>query len=107
MQFFRMLFGGKNRYYPKQQSRTWPIHLDNRVKKFLVIGIAAVALSSAQTLAASPTAPIFNWTGCYVGGNVGYSHGRSKVDVMNDPFGQFPAQTSYPQRPHRRPAKWL
>ncbi len=55
------------------------------MKKFLIAGIAAVAFCGAPALAADmPTKgpvykaePMFNWTGFYIGGNVGYGWGGS------------------------------
>ncbi len=58
--------------------------------KRIILGIAAAGLlatsASAADLAARPytkapppvVEPIFNWTGFYIGGNVGYSWGRSR-----------------------------
>jgi len=55
------------------------------MKKFLVVGITAAALYGTPALAAdlptkapvykaAPTAaPMFNWTGCYIGANTGYA----------------------------------
>jgi outer membrane immunogenic protein len=77
--------------------------------KMLAIAIAAIALIGTPVLAADlnkpvykapppPPAPVYNWTGWYVGGNVGYSWGRANADVnyfapavvttagCNDPF---------------------
>jgi len=41
------------------------------MKKFLVTCIAAAALHGAPAFAAPPAAPVFNWSGFYVGGQVG------------------------------------
>jgi outer membrane immunogenic protein len=61
------------------------------MKKLLVAGIAAAAFCGASALAADlPTkapaykaapvaAPIFNWSGCYIGGNVGAGWQRNSV----------------------------
>jgi outer membrane immunogenic protein len=40
------------------------------VKKLLLVGVAGM-LCGAPALAAPPTAPMFNWTGFYIGGHVG------------------------------------
>lgn len=55
------------------------IHGDNHMKKLLVASIAAAAFCSAPALAADlpvkappiAAAPLFNWTGCYIGANTG------------------------------------
>jgi outer membrane immunogenic protein len=56
------------------------------LKKLLVAGIAAAALVSANASArATPPAPVFNWSGFYVGGNAGYGWDRGSVrDLPND-----------------------
>jgi outer membrane immunogenic protein len=72
------------------------------MKKFLVAGIATAALCGAPAIAAdmpvkapvykaAPT-PIFNWTGFYIGGHVGY--GWSKVDNLYGPLAGPGAFTS-------------
>jgi outer membrane immunogenic protein len=62
------------------------------MKRILVAGIAAVAVFSAPALAAdmpvkSPVykapAPVFSWTGCYIGGNAGYGWGRKNLNPGN------------------------
>jgi len=65
------------------------------LKKIFLAGVAA-AYWCAPALAAPPYQAVpaaYNWTGCYVGGNVGYSSGQSKINVPDDPFGGFPSQT--------------
>jgi len=51
------------------------------MKKLLIVGIAAACFSAAP---ANAQAPIFNWSGFYVGGHVGYE--KSKLDVLNPAF---------------------
>lgn len=41
------------------------------MKKVLLTGIAVAAFCGTPTLAAPPAAPMFNWTGFYIGGNAG------------------------------------
>jgi outer membrane immunogenic protein len=64
------------------------------MKQQLLASAAIVALVAATpALAAPPPPPIYNWTGFYVGGNVGYSWGNSDGN-FTDPgfingFGNF------------------
>jgi outer membrane immunogenic protein len=59
------------------------------VMKKLATAIAAVALIGTPALAADmavkapppATAPVYTWTGWYVGGNVGYSWGSARTDI--------------------------
>jgi outer membrane immunogenic protein len=56
------------------------------MKKLLIVGFAAAAFSNAPAIAADmpvkAVAPIpASWDGCYWGGNIGYSWGRSRNDV--------------------------
>jgi outer membrane immunogenic protein len=63
--------------------------------KKLATAIAAIALIGTPAFAATPKkkppppppppAPIYNWTGWYVGGNVGASFGNVKTDVNGAP----------------------
>jgi len=63
------------------------------MKKFLVAGIAAAAFCGAPAIAADmPTkgpvykaapAPVFSWTGCYIGGQVGYGWGSARENFSN------------------------
>ena len=52
------------------------------MKKFIVAGIAAAAFCGAPALAADMpvkapyAAPVFNWTGFYIGAHAGYAWGR-------------------------------
>jgi outer membrane immunogenic protein len=53
------------------------------------IGIVAVAammgtptLAADMPIKAPPPAPVYSWTGWYVGGNVGYSWGSGRTDVL-------------------------
>jgi outer membrane immunogenic protein len=62
------------------------------MKKFLMTAFAVAAVASgssasAADLAARPytkapvLAPVYNWTGFYIGGNAGYSWGKSRTDT--------------------------
>ncbi len=72
----------------------------------IVIGVAAIAamlaapaVAADMVLKAPPPAPVYGWTGFYVGGNVGYGWGEAKTDAagsattisspVNCPFGCF------------------
>jgi outer membrane immunogenic protein len=69
------------------------------MKKLLIVGIAAAAFSGAPALAADlPTKPVpapvsvapepvFNWTGCYIGANVGWLGGDKKFYSPSDFYG--------------------
>jgi outer membrane immunogenic protein len=52
---------------------------------FAVSAIGFAQIASAADLPRKapvytpPPAPIFSWTGCYVGGNVGYGWGKNQV----------------------------
>lgn len=60
--------------------------------KFLIGGIAAALVAAGPAVAADlavkapvykapPIAPAYNWTGFYIGGNVGYSWGRASTSA--------------------------
>jgi outer membrane immunogenic protein len=63
------------------------------MKKILVAGIAAAALCGAPALAAdmpvkapvykAAPAPMFSWTGCYVGGNIGGGWARNTWNLVS------------------------
>ena len=57
------------------------------IMKKCAMGIAAiVVLSGTPALAAPPASPAWNWTGWYVGGNLGYSWGKDNGPVtFSDP----------------------
>jgi opacity protein-like surface antigen len=59
------------------------------MKKLFLAGIALFALNAGGSAFAAdmpvkarplPPPPVYNWTGFYVGGNIGYSWGRSSND---------------------------
>jgi outer membrane immunogenic protein len=57
------------------------------------IGIAGIALSADLPVKAPayapPVAAPYNWTGSYVGGNIGYGWGSGSIELT--PFTVFPA----------------
>ena len=61
------------------------------MKKLLLTSVASGALAAiSPALAAPVNAPVvavYNWTGCYVGANVGYSWGRARGDINSSTFG--------------------
>ena len=77
------------------------------MKKLLLVGVALVAISSVPAIAAdmgARPAPVYkaapavvapnNWTGFYVGGQVGYQWSDSDLtSTLAVPFGGFPAGT--------------
>jgi outer membrane immunogenic protein len=74
------------------------------MKRILLAGVAvafcgATALAADLPVKASVAAPaaLFNWSGCYAGGNIGYSWGRSKVSFPDDPLDFEPARTVDPK----------
>jgi outer membrane immunogenic protein len=64
------------------------------MKKFVLAGVAAAAFCCAPAIAAPPAAPIFNWTGFYVGGNVGYGSADSKWNFISGGNFSFPGITA-------------
>ena len=64
------------------------------MKKFLIAGAMLASFAAIQSASAAdmalkappPADPIWNWTGWYVGGNIGYSWGRDHGPVtFSDP----------------------
>jgi outer membrane immunogenic protein len=76
-------------------------HGGQPMKKIFVAGIAAAAFCGAPVFAAdmpvkaAPFAPVVNWTGCYMGGNLGggWKHVRANYDtgepIMDHTFDGF------------------
>jgi outer membrane immunogenic protein len=68
------------------------------MKNFLAIGVALFALGSFNAAAAQPPsapAPVYSWTGFYVGGNLGYGWGNADnavtfIDPSFDLLGASP-----------------
>jgi outer membrane immunogenic protein len=61
------------------------------MKKFLVAAIAAAGSCAAFALAAPPALagpPVYSWTGCYIGGNVGGGWSHTKM-LNNVPGGEL------------------
>lgn len=78
-------------------SSTWGgrfINLGGPMRRLTIAAIAAVCtialtqIASAADLprkapAYSPPPPVFSWTGCYIGGNIGYGWGRDTVTISD------------------------
>jgi outer membrane immunogenic protein len=60
------------------------------MKKLLIAGVAAAAFCAAPAFAADmpvkapPVAPMFNWTGFYVGATAGYGWGKSQHQIIDN-----------------------
>jgi outer membrane immunogenic protein len=67
---------------------------------FTQIALASDLLVKAPRYAPPPPAPAYNWTGFYIGGNVGYSWGKADSDISTDPvmanFGLPPTTIPIP-----------
>jgi outer membrane immunogenic protein len=61
------------------------------MKKQLLLGSALGVLVAASPAVAQPPlpAPVYNWTGWYVGGNIGYSWGNGQVTYNEPAFTNF------------------
>jgi outer membrane immunogenic protein len=64
-------------------------------------GLAAInpALAADMPVKAPIKAPVvaaYNWTGCYLGGNIGYSWGRARGDINTPDLGVVGLPTSFP-----------
>ena len=66
------------------------------MKKFLLGGAALVAMFAGSAMAADmpvkapvlkapPPVAVYSWTGCYIGGNVGWAHERDKLSTVVPP----------------------
>jgi outer membrane immunogenic protein len=69
-----------------------------------LVGILLIGTMTAGTAMAArkrppapaPTPPMSNWTGLYVGGNVGYSWGTANTNYTDPGFAVFGMPTSFP-----------
>src|SRR6266849_5089149 len=75
------------------------------MKKLFAGSIAVSALISGPVMAAdmpvkyrAPPVAIFSWTGCYVGGNAGWKHGRDRYDLS--PSGSYLTPAAVPSPPN-------
>jgi outer membrane immunogenic protein len=57
----------------------------------LSLAASGLALAADMVVKAPPPAPVFSWTGFYVGGNIGYSWGKASVDSNDAGIAFFPA----------------
>jgi hypothetical protein len=117
----RILFTVAQRPQPKWRARVYHYpDLQGHSMKDIAIGIAVFAvlvgtpvLAADMPLKAPPPAPTYNWTGFYIGGNVGYGWTDPTVTFMPndvasqgficDSFGLPAGHFFQPWRP-RRPA---
>jgi outer membrane immunogenic protein len=71
----------------------------SNMKKALFLAAAMLfpSLASAADMAvkAPPVVPlaVYNWTGFYIGGNVGYAWGQSRTDTFLDPTSSWQIET--------------
>ena len=75
------------------------------MKKLLLTGVALSALTAAPAIAADMTVPVYrqpvpvySWTGCYIGGNVGGASARQNAHeqtLLASPVFASPADISY------------
>jgi outer membrane immunogenic protein len=57
------------------------------MRKQLLAGVSVVALAAASPAFAAPPLPaLYNWTGAYAGGNIGYSWGSTKSNFNDNGF---------------------
>ena len=63
-----------------------------------LIGFAAINAASAADLAlkAPPPAPVYSWTGFYIGANVGYSWGKAKSVLLRPQLWCFQGRHAVP-----------
>jgi outer membrane immunogenic protein len=55
----------------------------------LVLAVSAQAADLPLKAPPRVAAPVFSWTGCYAGGNAGYSWGRARGDADSETVGAF------------------
>ena len=80
-------------------------------RRILLASVGAIALAGSAFAADLPSrapppvyvppAPIFTWTGFYVGGQIGYGWGQNNAN-FGDNFGDFDTLQLQQQRRHRR-----
>ena len=58
------------------------------MNRSVVAGASFIALAAVNPAFAAPPA-IYNWTGFYVGGNVGYSFGKADTNLSDPSFTEF------------------
>jgi outer membrane immunogenic protein len=58
----------------------------SHLKKQLLLGVSCAALAAATPAHAAPPVPVYNWTGWYAGGNIGYSWGRAENNYSEPGF---------------------
>src|SRR5215475_339294 len=65
------------------------------MKRQLLLGVAIGALVAVNSAVAAPPAVPYSWTGCYIGGNIGYSWGRAQSEVNAPGLASFGLPTTF------------
>jgi outer membrane immunogenic protein len=65
------------------------------MKRQLLLGVAIGALVAVNSAVAAPPAVPYSWTGCYIGGNIGYSWGRAQSEVNAPGLASFGLPTLF------------
>ena len=75
-------FAGWLSLYGLRQRRVWlPLLIAAAFTVMTAIPSASAADLAARPYTKAPMAEVYNWTGFYIGGNAGYSWGRSRTDA--------------------------
>ena len=69
------------------------------MNRSIVAGVSFIAMAAVNPALAAPPA-IYNWTGFYFGGNVGYSFGQVNTDFLDPALTIFGSNGSFPVSLH-------